>query len=245
MTPTDIELSVAIIYAPWDTARQRNSIRLSQTLDSMGITNERVRAKQDESLWETAQRAWRQTPATATHRLLFPDDVDIVDNFGRLATDALAERPKSPVSFFLLHSDIVAEARERGVSWATTGGAWGQAICLPTEYIDQMLTWCDESVKPDVTHDDVTVSVWAMYDLDEQFWNTVPSLVEHIGADDSLLGNQPPIDRTAAWYDPDVTHDDVAYDVQENIPSQEPPYNGARDREILYPNVKAEIESKL
>jgi hypothetical protein len=84
-----------------------------------------------------------------------------------------------------------------------------------------------------------------MYDLDEQFWNTVPSLVEHIGADDSLLGNQPPIDRTAAWYDPDVTYDDVAYDVQENIPSQGPPYNGARDREILYPNVKAEIESRL
>jgi hypothetical protein len=149
--------------------------------------------------WPTAKRAWRAVRAGATHHLVLQDDVLLCRDFAEAASRALAVKPDVPVCFYANRA-AVDQARNAGGSWAMIAdGCWGQAICLPVPLVDSFLAWEARRVRPEFPHDDSRVSMWCV-ETGRPVWVTVPSLVEHDGHSDSLIGNRAPIPRVARWF---------------------------------------------
>jgi hypothetical protein len=62
-----------------------------------------------------------------------------------------------------------------------------QAYSAPVAVIDDFIEWADRHIKPDIYFDD---DRWAMYCFyhERRVWATAPSLVEHIGWNETTLG---------------------------------------------------------
>lgn len=151
-----------------------------------------------DGVWPTARRAWLNYPKTATHRLVIQDDVFPCVDFLTGAAAALAARPDVPVSFYA-NRQAIGEAREKGVHWAAINdGCWGQAMCLPTTLIPSLMEWVDHHIDPSFKHDDTRITMWCL-ETGQRVWCTAPSLVEHIGAAHSILG-QSNKNRVARWF---------------------------------------------
>jgi len=215
MDPRDVRVSVAINLAPWDEKRvetvrlQREMLEGAPGIQSVSV----VEAEEGTPIWDSVRECWRKGIGTgSTHHLVLADDVALCRGFPEGLRRALATVPDKPVCPFSVYKAI-EEARERGESWVRLkGGMWGQAQILPTEYVGDFLDWERQHVHPDHPHDDTRVNLYATYALEDYVWVTVPSLVEHLGADESLLGNNPPIDRTARWYLSDGDARDIEWE---------------------------------
>lgn len=157
-------------------------VKLSIDYDSKGV-------------WWNSQRSWRMYDEEATHHLVMQDDVQPCENFIAGAEEAIDYNWNNIISFFNVYKKA-DEAVERGDSWFTTAKVWGQAIVLPTHWIEPYLEWSEEYIREGYKHDDVRLTVFGMVN-NKRIWQTVPSLVEHKCPKDSLLGNNPPITRTA------------------------------------------------
>ncbi len=154
---------------------------------------------QSAGVWPTAKRAWRAIRHGATHHLVLQDDVVLCRDFTQAATKALEARPDVPVCFYA-NRLAVDQARAQGSSWAVIAdGAWGQAICLPVGLVEDFLAWEARTVRPDFQPYDSRVAMWAVRTR-RPFWCTVPSLVEHDGDKESLLGHHAPRPRVARWF---------------------------------------------
>jgi hypothetical protein len=151
-----------------------------------------------EGVWPNAQRAWRSVARGATHHLVLQDDVMPCAHFFDGVRAALSAVPEVPVSFFCTRK-VVLEAKAAGLSWVVIpDGAWGPAMCLPVGMIEPWLEWCERYVRPEFKHDDSRLAMYLL-ELRTPAWCTVPSLVEHIGAEHSLLG-QGGARRVAKWF---------------------------------------------
>jgi hypothetical protein len=159
--------------------------------------------------WPIAQRCWRSFPRDATHCLILQDDVRLCQDFYVGASRAIRHTPNSPIAFYANHRAI-SRARESGLSWAPIpsshflGGVWGQAQCIPRNYVDPFLRWYEnrpEDVNPEFN--DPKADDWILGQFlrrnKKQVWATVPSLVEHDCPSESLIGFS---NRTkvARWY---------------------------------------------
>lgn len=221
MDPRDVRLSIAVMYAPWNDRRVEVAELLRSRLsDAPGVESfSMVEASRDESVWETSERAWqRALGGSSTHHVVLQDDIAICRGFATGLREAIAEVPDKVIAPFAVYKTI-EEARERGVSWARVrAGLWGQATIIPKPDISRFLYWQDHRFDPDDPHDDSRVNCWAALDRDEDIWCTAPSLVEHLGANDSELGNAPPIKRDARWFigeNYDITGWDWSFDIED------------------------------
>lgn len=222
------------MYAPWATNRKTNAIRIKRHLDSCGIPTQLTSAREDEPVWESRKRALRTYNEDATHLVSLQDDLALTSEFVALVHDAVVAKPNTIISLFCAWTDPVETAHERGLNWTRTPGFWGQAIVLPVGFINPLIDWCDKYVvgTEQLGADDYRMSIWANYVMDGMVWTTVPSLVEHVGHDQSELGNNPPIDRTATWYDDSITTDVVDFSNQSDVPKGDGPFgdgSGMRD----------------
>ena len=200
-----------IITAHWNETRERNAIRLQNELSGPGgldITIER--ASQDESPWATVKRALRRGDETVTHHLILQDDVKVVDEFAQLLRQAIDARPGDVIGLFANRKQV-NEARGSECPWATCPGIWGQAWVIPEVLVDDLIGWCETNIDDGFPHDDARVSLWLRYGIGQRAWFPLPSLVEHVGHNQSELGNNPPVDRTATWYEQSITPDAVDY----------------------------------
>ena len=145
--------------------------------------------------WGNAKRAWEMADPNSTHHLVIQDDVMPCNNFIEGAEKALRFNPDKLVSFFSLYK-IADKAEADNHSWFTSNKGWGQALCMPSHWIPHYLEWCKENIQPDYPSCDARFSAFAMAN-NLKVWNTNPSLVEHIEPNNSVMGNNPPIDRTA------------------------------------------------
>lgn len=137
-------------------------------------------------MWDTGRRAW-EYPTDATHRIVLQDDLGICQDFLAAAERIAAVHPAAPVSFYA-NRQAVDDARAAGVHWALiSAGCWGQALMLPAALGRDFTVWADRVLAADLKTYDGRM---AMFLLARKMpvWCTVPSLVEHLGAADSLIG---------------------------------------------------------
>lgn len=217
---SDVQLAIGIQYAPWDDKRTVNANRLHSQLIDAGFHCELVKASQSEPVWETCKRGWRQVPNSEdTHMLMLQGDVKTCDNFGELVRRAVTARPNAAISTFCMRGKATERAREQGYNWIrVTEGLWGQGILLPVDWITDMIQWNERTFTAELTDDDPRIAMWLEHDRNELAWCTVPSLVEHVGHDDSLLNNSAPRDRTASWYEQQPDSESIDFTKTENPP---------------------------
>lgn len=224
---SEVTLSVGIMCAPWVDERLQNSLRIQQRLEDNGIPTHITNAKQPDhiSIWDTRTRVMEDAPSDATHLLVIQDDLMPVNAFETVLQRAVTTKPDEMLSLFLsARKEAVNEAQERGKNWVDTPGTWGAAIVLKTEWIPSIIAFEDQYTVPEMTNDDYIINMWNHYVRDARVWTAQPSLVEHVGHDKSIQGNNPPMDRTATWFERDVDPDTIDYTDQTDLPTAPGPY---------------------
>lgn len=157
---------------------------------------------QQEGLWPTCKRAWMAYNPQATHHLMLHDDILPCLDFLPAVRAALQVIPAEAVSFYA-NRKVIEQAREQGSSWARVRTLyWSQALALPVSMVQDFLLWEQRFIRPSFRFDD---SRLAMYLLAHQryLWCSVPSLVEHLGYNHSLIGISGKVGknlRVARWF---------------------------------------------
>lgn len=193
-----ISLSVALMHDP---RRADRLLALLERLDQ-SFPLAIVEDSRQEGLWPTAKRAWKAIAPEATHHLVLQDDILPCLDFLPAVAQAIITKPDEPLSFYANRA-VIDQARQQGSSWARISRPlFGQANCFPVAMVRDFLSWEEQHVKPSLKFDDSRI---AMYLLAHHrpIWTTVPSLVEHVGAYESLLGHAGKIgkyERVARWF---------------------------------------------
>ena len=192
----DIRISIGIVHHP------KRSDLLQPLVDSLshfGVPVDVFTDSDSRGVWWNTARAWRAIPEGTTHRILLQDDTLPCRDFPDAARAALAHKPNSHVSFFG-NTKKMLDALARGKHWVAHRASWGVAPCLPVHTILPFLAWADNPSNwpsdavgrmPDgslLVHDDYLLKVFLKRNGISSYL-TVPSLVEHVGRERSLLGH--------------------------------------------------------
>lgn len=192
-----IVVSVGIMHVP-------NSGRDEMVKDILAILPKEwsvvvVEDPERKGCWPTAQRAWATRTEESTHHLVLSDDAVLCDHFGELLLSAIDAKPDAVMSLCCWSRKIVDDAVLAKKSWIHSGDyAYGQALLLPCDLIEEMLDWNVENVKPNYKHDDGRVALWAK-GTKRGIHTPVPQLVRH-GESESLLGHRPAIGLGTALF---------------------------------------------
>lgn len=143
----------------------------------------------------TAKKAWLSPIEEGeTHRVVFPDDIDVCDNFKEICNEIIKIHPDSIISFFLW------EGRENNTYLNNLTSPYiysrfviGMGILMPVKYIDDCFSYIKEKYDDNIA-DDIGIQKWAV-SRQIPIISTIPSLVQHLG-DNSLLDPNNPIRRT-------------------------------------------------
>lgn len=135
--------------------------------------------------WHTGRRSMLAYDPQATHHLVVQDDAIICRDLVAGIERALGNVPeKTPLCLYVgryrpyrdLIRQLVARAT-RQTSWLTMSQLhWGVGIVMPTELIDEMITWADD--RPEIANYDRRISCWLGHQ-NITTWYPWPSLVDH------------------------------------------------------------------
>ena len=183
-----MNLSVAIVTHP---ARAAD---LPGTLDAVYGADHTTILSDDHGMgcWRNCMRAWRSVSERATHHLVIEDDLIFCRDFMDGVRAAIEMQPYAPISFYANRKEC-QEAHDQGKSWVLIpDGTWGQAVCLPAQMARDFTAWCDRRISPEAPKGEHVYldSFLALYlmEIKKAAWCTVPSLVDHAGANRSLIG---------------------------------------------------------
>lgn len=168
-----------------------------------GIPHEVINDPNREGVWPTSRRAWLRileiAEATgASHGLLIQDDMVPVRGFRDGALAAIEANPREVICFVCLRPALVRLAREAGSSWAIAEDAASGAVAMPVPTIREFLGWVDANIPAAYPHDDRRITAFIVA-TGRTVWLTMPSLVEHRAATESLLGHSGGRYRTVVW----------------------------------------------
>lgn len=182
-----MRLSVTIMAHPSRIEHARDTVKKLKE-DSPDTGFGIVVDENGDGVWHTAQAAWRhRVDDTATHHLVLQDDLGVCRDLVKGVEAALEHvPPKTPVSLFSRWK-FIEQAHARNSSWAACKtNATACATVLPVDLIEEWIEWSICNVPKEVIHDDERLDMWC-YETDAVTWITVPSLVEHLGSDRSLV----------------------------------------------------------
>jgi len=160
----------------------------NQLLPTVSSLNPRVYIdKRKLGPWGNTKRALENVRPEATHLLILQDDIEVVRNFD-LAVNLFADMfPDNLVSFYVPRRKTHMEAYEQGYQFVIyRNGLYGPAILFPTKYIADILEWQAKAIPQHIiTNSDFRIGLYfAFKGID--MYNTVPSLVEHLGQGKSI-----------------------------------------------------------
>jgi hypothetical protein len=93
----------------------------------------------DNKVWSTCKGAWKLADPKATHHCVIQDDAILSKNFKILSKKFIKQHPNTAINFYYGEkSNEADEVMEQGYL-VKKQNAWGVAICLPTEWIDEMI----------------------------------------------------------------------------------------------------------
>lgn len=122
---------------------------------------------------------------TGDHILILQDDITIAGGFGEVLPHLIEARPYDVMYLYSMH-DYILDARDLGLNWVEgVDGVGGQAILWPKAKIADFLNWYDRCwQRKDSRSSDEPYTYWQRATGTSVYW-TVPSLVEHLGWEDS------------------------------------------------------------
>lgn len=236
--------SIVIQHVPWVGWRGDNASRMEGKLRHHGVPVDRVNAYRDESVWDTARRSWiTGWRCGKDYTFILQDDIQLAGGFPDLlgdVLDAVADEPDPPpICLFNPRKAHADKCRDGSPFVRVSQGIWGQARGLPTDRIPEFISWQEAAVHPDHDHDDTRESLFAEYQMGQSVFIPQPSLVEHIGANRSNLGqNHPnPDARKAAWFADESEDIDYSYDSREDLPRASASNLAKRYRDELNPEL--------
>jgi hypothetical protein len=180
--------------------RHQHHIRLEKELP-------RAKFAIDYRITRKVQYTWRAAlelaDPTADYHLILQDDVTVCPDFEetvlKIIGNIKAACPVLPHLALYCPKRIIAEMRGSSVNFVRLmGGAWGQAHMYPVSRIQEFLEYDAANFKPDWNTDDGRLEIWSM-DTREPIWATAPSLVQHLGANESTIGFSNK-NKVAAWF---------------------------------------------
>lgn len=240
-----MDYSIVIQHVPWVDWRGDVARRIEEGFRRTDVPVARVGATREESVWDTAERCWRTGWRQGRdYTFVLQDDIHLSDYFHRDlqavldALDAAGDEP--PLCLFSPRQAHADTCRERDAPFIRVRqGVWGQARGLPTDRIPEFLDWQRAAVHPDHEHDDSREALFAEYQMDQRVFIPQPSLVEHIGANKSNLGqNHPDPDaRKAAWFVDDNRDIDWGYALRDDLPTASASNLAARYEDELNPEL--------
>jgi hypothetical protein len=179
---------------PWP--EDRASFRVMEDAIDLNLTTK------ERSCFPNFRRAMFSHDPQATHVLIMTEDALPARGFVDAALQIADLIPDRVVGMFSGRK-VQNEAYERGhYLYRARTGLWGVCMMVPVSMVRPFDAWQRSCIASRYKHDDGRVM---HYHLAHQIpiWMTAPSLVEHIGAATSLLG-QANRKRTATLYLPDV-----------------------------------------
>ena len=199
-----IKISIAVMHCP-TTGRRRFNVE--RFIFEFGVHNIQHKVVDfqvfsdwyEKGAWWNARRCWMWGLSTGcTHHLVIQDDIQTCENFIDTLKHCIETYPEYPLGLYA-NRKICEQARKKDIRWVQIpDGVWGQAIVLPQSMIADFLSWEKKHVRPDFKHDD---SRLAMYLVEKKIpaMCPMPSLVEHIGASHSIVG-QSNKNKVARWF---------------------------------------------
>jgi hypothetical protein len=131
----------------------------------------------------------------ATHHLVLQDDISFCADFLVTAERCASLRPQNPLSFYLPRP-IVDRAADAGIRWVSTGKfQYAQAVLMPVSMVRTFLIWSETIVQPRLFDDERQHMFF--HTIKRRAYTPVPLLVDHLGAEHSLLGHKHP--RTSKY----------------------------------------------
>jgi len=150
-----------------------------------------------EGAWANAKRAWSIGSRRADYQMVLQDDISFCVDFVRTAEWCAQLRDGAVVSFFLPRKSA-EEAVKRGLCWVETPRfLWAQAVMMPTPLVDRWLEWCVAvdageakgwNRATELHGDDWRLQLFLKQE-GRKVYVPVPTLVEHEGAESSIIGN--------------------------------------------------------
>jgi hypothetical protein len=195
-------LRVAITHVPGSPLRDETVAKqLDLIPDAIVITD-----PEREGVWPTTVRAYEAIaadPGNATHALVLQDDMLPCGSFVPNTLAAVEAVPDYAVSLFSMRKGV-QDAAARGDRWVrTVDGVWGGSTVIPIGWVRPFLRWCEKIVRPSFKHDDSRLYAYIVLESLGHVWHTCPPLLQHVGASDSLLG-QNNRNRIASSWDADL-----------------------------------------
>jgi hypothetical protein len=134
------------------------------------------------------------------------------------AMAALPAAGEAMVCLAFTHQAVADMAAARQTRWAIGRGVWMYGLVIPAPVASRLYRWIKANIDPAYPHDDTAVSAWCE-EHRADVWYPIPCLIDHVGADRSLLGHghrserRPPV--SARWTAP---VDDWALGVDRPVP---------------------------
>ena len=147
----------------------------------------------------TAKKAWLAPIEDGeTHRVVFPDDVDVCNGFKDICEKIVKTHPDCIISLPLWRGRKKCKELENLHSpYVKTNLVIGWGIIMPIKYIDDCFSYIKEEFNDDIA-DDYGIQLWAQKNR-IPIISTIPCLVQHLG-DISLLDPSLPI-RQSAYFE--------------------------------------------
>lgn len=202
-----MRLSIAVTHAPTPERKAMLS-DLMETLDpgsdafrehvvSMRVVSDDEMA----GVWSTTKRAllWA-LDQPADHLLLLPDDSVACRDFIASCARACKMLTSSPIVFYTGHG-YTKQAEKRGITWTRLERCeiGCLALLISIDLVAEFLVWDEKHFAPNYRHSDVRIESWA-YLTGNYIYATEPSLVQHTGANQSLMGHNGHASHTARHF---------------------------------------------
>ncbi len=181
-------------------AEYKQKFKGSHSLSSIKIIED-----SEHNLWDCAKRALSSHESEDTHLLIMQDDILPCRDFIATALKLITLRPESPITLFS-NKETIMEAKRLNLHWVELKRfLMAQCYIMPVPMIKDFLTWEAQHVDPKIYFDDNRLGMYFFYNNISTF-ATAPSLVEHIGWNETTLtGYNPGHDfeprlRMAKWF---------------------------------------------
>ena len=140
-------------------------------------------------LWPITKAAWMAHAPDATHHVVFQDDILPCLDLLKTIETIIKLLPNAIICFYTTKRRECFDALSRKTNWLKLAGMSScQACAMPVGALHAFMEWESAYVKATYLWDRERFALWQNVTGAIDTWACVPTLVEHLAPDKSLLG---------------------------------------------------------